>query len=44
MILGNDPKFSEAMVQLEDKAEYAPVLIFSRYTDTLDGFLEFLGI
>lgn len=36
----NDPKFIEAMNQLEAKVSKAPVLIFSRYTDTLDGFLN----
>ena len=37
----NDPKFIEAMKQLEAKVSQAPVLVFSRYTDTLDGFLGF---
>lgn len=36
----SDPKFIEAMNQLEAKVSNAPVLIFSRYTDTLDGFLS----
>ena len=36
----SDPKFIEAMNQLEAKVSKAPVLIFSRYTDTVDGFLN----
>ena len=37
----SDPKFREAINQLEEKVNSAPVLVFSRYTDTLEGFLRF---
>ena len=37
----NDPKFIEAISQLEEKIQAGPVLVFSRYTDTLEGFLDF---
>jgi superfamily II DNA or RNA helicase len=36
----HDPKFSVAMKSLEKFLGEGPVLIFSRYTDTLDGFLN----
>ncbi len=35
-----DPKFSVALKSLEKYLAEGPVLIFSRYTDTLDGFLN----
>ena len=37
----HDPKFIEAIRQLTSKVQIAPVLVFSRYTDTLEGFLDF---
>ena len=37
----NDPKFIEAISQLSKKVKTGPVLVFSRYTDTLDGFLNY---
>jgi SNF2 family DNA or RNA helicase len=36
----SDPKFEVAMEVLENLLPEGPVLIFSRYTDTLEGFLE----
>ena len=36
----SDPKFEVAMELLETLLAEGPVLIFSRYTDTLEGFLE----
>ena len=39
-IENHDPKFSVAMVSLEKYLGEGPVLVFSRYTDTLDGFLN----
>ena len=35
-----DPKFDAVMVALETFLHQGPVLVFSRYTDTLKGFLE----
>jgi superfamily II DNA or RNA helicase len=37
----HDPKFIEAISQLDSKVQIAPVLVFSRYTDTLEGFLDY---
>jgi|688.fasta_scaffold21749_4 superfamily II DNA or RNA helicase len=37
----SDPKFIEAISQLGEKVQIGPVLVFSRYTDTLEGFLEY---
>ena len=39
-IENHDPKFSVAMKSLEKFLGEGPVLVFSRYTDTLDGFLN----
>ncbi|ASY18366.1 helicase [Candidatus Planktophila versatilis] len=39
-IENHDPKFSVAMKSLEKFLAEGPVLVFSRYTDTLDGFLN----
>lgn len=39
-IENHDPKFSVAMKSLEKSLGEGPVLVFSRYTDTLDGFLN----
>jgi hypothetical protein len=39
-IENHDPKFSVAMNSLEKFLGEGPVLVFSRYTDTLDGFLN----
>ena len=39
-IENHDPKFSVAMKSLEKFLVEGPVLVFSRYTDTLDGFLN----
>lgn len=39
-IENHDPKFSVAMDSLEKFLSLGSVLIFSRYTDTLDGFLN----
>ena len=39
-IENHDPKFSTAMKSLEKFLGEGPVLVFSRYTDTLDGFLN----
>lgn len=36
----HDPKFTCAMEILRDKLDKGPVLVFSRYTDTLEGFLK----
>lgn len=35
-----DPKFKAVMNELENLASKGPVLVFSRYTDTLTGFLS----
>jgi superfamily II DNA or RNA helicase len=39
-IESHDPKFAVAMEILERRALNDSVLVFSRYTDTLDGFLQ----
>ncbi|CAN2188692.1 HepA Superfamily II DNA/RNA helicases, SNF2 family [Candidatus Nanopelagicaceae bacterium] len=39
-IENHDPKFAVAMNSLENFLAEGPVLVFSRYTDTLDGFLS----
>ncbi len=35
-----DPKFKAVMKELESLVKQGPVLVFSRYTDTLNGFLS----
>lgn len=41
--IGNlDPKFAAALKIIVENKGRAPILIFSKYTDTLDGFLEYL--
>ncbi len=39
-IENHDPKFAVAIESLEKYLDEGPVLVFSRYTDTLDGFLS----
>lgn len=36
----HDPKFAVALKILEEKTQDGSVLVFSRYTDTLEGFLK----
>jgi hypothetical protein len=37
-----DPKFAAALKGIAEHSSTAPVLVFSRYTDTLEGFLRYL--
>ncbi len=39
-VISSDPKFAAAIRALEEKTTDSQVLIFSRYTDTLEGFLS----
>ena len=39
-IENHDPKFAAAIESLEKRLNEGSVLVFSRYTDTLDGFLK----
>jgi superfamily II DNA or RNA helicase len=39
-VIASDPKFKSAMTVLRESVATRKVLVFSRYTDTLDGFLQ----
>jgi superfamily II DNA or RNA helicase len=42
-ILGGDPKFVAAGYSIASNIQTDKILVFSRFTDTLDGFIRYMG-